>query len=273
MSGLPVRVHDAYVTGEGILHASLLGLFSLVDMRGGGKSNRGRIDALLRRGSLVSHGAATYPEEVRWEAVDDRIAYAMLTEGSISTTMLFTFDKQGLMRPWAQRRADAQWTARSFRRPGKVAFGTTTSVTVCEYRSLVRWPGCSARGREALLAWSHHRDQLRVRAVIEGQCQQGLTLRERVLEIISLSGRLSNGESSERLVAYILLYRYVQNNPLPYQTSSRASSLPSSARLPIVAVSMALYPPLRPFPSGSSPPEYSSLKTASNCPSGLDTPS
>jgi hypothetical protein len=151
-----VRVHDAYVTGEGILHASLLGLFSLVDMRGGGKSNRGRIDALLRRGSLVSHGAATYPEEVRWEAVDDRIAYAMLTEGSISTTMLFTFDKQGLMRPWAQRRADAQWTARSFRRPGKVAFGTTTSVAVCEYRSLVRWPGCSARGREALLAWSHY---------------------------------------------------------------------------------------------------------------------
>jgi hypothetical protein len=109
--------------------------------------------------------------------------------------------------------------------------------------------------------------------VIEGQCQQGLTLREHVLEIISLSGRLSNGESSERLAAYILLYRYVQNNPLPYQTSSRASSLPSSARLPIVAVSMALYPLLRPFPSGSSPPECSSLKTASNCPSGLDTPS
>jgi hypothetical protein len=29
MPGLPVRVHDAYIAGEGILHASLLGLFSL----------------------------------------------------------------------------------------------------------------------------------------------------------------------------------------------------------------------------------------------------
>ncbi len=41
--GLPVRVHDAYVTGEGILHASLLGLFSLVDMRGGGDVAEGEL--------------------------------------------------------------------------------------------------------------------------------------------------------------------------------------------------------------------------------------
>ncbi len=43
MSGLPVRVHDAYVAGEGILHASLLGLFSLVDMRGGGDLAEGEL--------------------------------------------------------------------------------------------------------------------------------------------------------------------------------------------------------------------------------------
>jgi hypothetical protein len=43
VSGLPVRVHDAYVTGEGILHASLLGLFSLVDMRGGGNLAEGEL--------------------------------------------------------------------------------------------------------------------------------------------------------------------------------------------------------------------------------------
>jgi len=34
MPGLPVRVHDAYVAGEGILHASLFGLITLADMRG-----------------------------------------------------------------------------------------------------------------------------------------------------------------------------------------------------------------------------------------------
>ena len=40
---VPVRVHDAYVAGEGILHASLLGLFSLVDMRCGGEAAEGEL--------------------------------------------------------------------------------------------------------------------------------------------------------------------------------------------------------------------------------------
>jgi hypothetical protein len=30
MPGLPVHVHDAYVAGEGILHATVLGLVSIV---------------------------------------------------------------------------------------------------------------------------------------------------------------------------------------------------------------------------------------------------
>jgi len=34
MPFLPVRVHDAYVAGEGILHAALFGFFTVVDMRG-----------------------------------------------------------------------------------------------------------------------------------------------------------------------------------------------------------------------------------------------
>ncbi|NWG02993.1 MAG: hypothetical protein HXY44_09085, partial [Syntrophaceae bacterium] len=34
MPGLTVRVHDAYIAGEGILHASLFGLVSLVNLRG-----------------------------------------------------------------------------------------------------------------------------------------------------------------------------------------------------------------------------------------------
>jgi hypothetical protein len=38
-----VRVHYAYVTGEGILHVPLLGLFSLVDMRGGSDLAEGEL--------------------------------------------------------------------------------------------------------------------------------------------------------------------------------------------------------------------------------------
>ena len=34
MPGLAARVHDAYVAGEGLLHASLLGLFTIANVRG-----------------------------------------------------------------------------------------------------------------------------------------------------------------------------------------------------------------------------------------------
>jgi len=96
MPGVPVRVHDAYVAGEGILHASLLGLFSVVEMRGTGE---------VAEGELMRYFAETtwYPtallssQGVRWEAVDDRSAYATLTEGDISITMLFRFNEQGLI--------------------------------------------------------------------------------------------------------------------------------------------------------------------------------
>ena len=36
MPGLQVRVHDAYITGEGILHAAVLGLVTVADSRGQG---------------------------------------------------------------------------------------------------------------------------------------------------------------------------------------------------------------------------------------------
>ena len=94
--GVPVRVHDAYVAGEAVLHASLLGLFSLVDMRGGGDVAEGELMRFFAEASW--YPTAPLPSQgVRWEAVDDRSAYATLTEGIISMTMLFTFDEQGLI--------------------------------------------------------------------------------------------------------------------------------------------------------------------------------
>ncbi len=96
MPGLPVRVHDAYVAGEGILHASLLGLFSVVDMRGGGEVAEGELMRFFAEAAW--YPTALLPSQgVRWEAVDDRSAFATLSEGDISLTMLFTFDEQGLI--------------------------------------------------------------------------------------------------------------------------------------------------------------------------------
>jgi hypothetical protein len=96
MPGVPVRVHDAYVAGEGIPHASLLGLFPLVDMRGGGDVAEGELMRFFAEAAW--YPTALLPSQgVRWEAEDDRSAYATLSEGDISLTMLFTFDEQGLI--------------------------------------------------------------------------------------------------------------------------------------------------------------------------------
>ena len=96
LPGLPVRVHDAYVGGEGVLHASVLGLFTVVDMRGTGDVAEGELMRFFAE-------AAWYPTAllpslgVCWEVKDDRSAYATLEEGDIALTMLFTFDEEGLI--------------------------------------------------------------------------------------------------------------------------------------------------------------------------------
>lgn len=93
---LSVRVHDAYVEGEGILQATVLGLFPVVDMRGTLDVAEGELMRFFAE-------AAWYPtsllpgQGVRWGAVDDDSAHATLTEGGISITMLFTFNEQGLI--------------------------------------------------------------------------------------------------------------------------------------------------------------------------------
>ena len=96
MPALPVRVHDAYVAGEGILHASLLGLFSLVSVRDTADMAAGELMRFLAEAAwyptalLPSHG-------VRWKSVDDRSAYATLTDGNCSVTMLFVFNEAGFI--------------------------------------------------------------------------------------------------------------------------------------------------------------------------------
>jgi hypothetical protein len=105
--GVPVRVHDAYVVGEGVLHASVLGLFTVVDMRGTGDIAEGELMRFFAE-------AAWYPtallpgQGVRWKARDDRSADATMQEGDISFTMLFTFDERGLIETvWAEARGRA----------------------------------------------------------------------------------------------------------------------------------------------------------------------
>ena len=94
--GLPVRVHDSYAAGEGVLHASVLGLLTVVDMRGTGEVAEGELMRFFAEAAW--YPTALLPSQgVRWEAADDRSAYATLEEGDISITMLFTFHQEGLI--------------------------------------------------------------------------------------------------------------------------------------------------------------------------------
>jgi len=92
--GVAVHVHDAYVAGEGVLHASLLGAVTLANLRGSGEIAQGELMRFLAEAAwyptalLPSHG-------VRWSAIDDRSAFATLVDDALSVTLRFTFLPDG----------------------------------------------------------------------------------------------------------------------------------------------------------------------------------
>ncbi len=96
MPGVPVLVHDAYVAGEGLLHASLLGVFSLARLRDTGALADGELMRFFAEAAW--YPTALLPSQgVRWEARDERSARATLTDGERSVTLLFTFAESGLI--------------------------------------------------------------------------------------------------------------------------------------------------------------------------------
>jgi hypothetical protein len=94
LPGVPVHVHDAYVAGEGVLHAALLGAITLANLRGGGDIARGELMRYLAESAW--YPTALLPSQgVRWSAIDDRSASATLEDGPVSVTLRFTFLPEG----------------------------------------------------------------------------------------------------------------------------------------------------------------------------------
>jgi hypothetical protein len=103
--GLKVFVHDAYVLGEGSLHASLLGLFTLANVYGTPELAQGE---LMRFFALTAwYPTALLPSQgVRWEAIDDTSARATLTDGATTVSLVFQFNAEGAI---ATFRAEARY--------------------------------------------------------------------------------------------------------------------------------------------------------------------
>lgn len=94
--GATVRVHDAYVAGEGILEASLWGLIPLAKAHGTPEAAHGELIRFLAEAAW--YPTALLPSQgVRWEAIDATSAKATLRDGATEATLLFTFDSAGLV--------------------------------------------------------------------------------------------------------------------------------------------------------------------------------
>lgn len=96
MPGLTVRVHDAYVAGEGILHAALLGLIPVVNLGGTREVAEGELMRFFAEAAW--YPTALLPSQgVRWEEIDGRSARATLADGAVTLAMLFSFNHDGLI--------------------------------------------------------------------------------------------------------------------------------------------------------------------------------
>lgn len=96
ISGLTVRVHDAYVAGEGVLHASLFGLITVMKMQNTPEIAQGELMRFFAE-SVVYPTALLPSQGVQWEAVDESSAKATLRDGAISLTLLFRFNSENLI--------------------------------------------------------------------------------------------------------------------------------------------------------------------------------
>jgi hypothetical protein len=95
--GVRVFVHDAYVAGEGLVHAALLGLVTLADLRGTPEAAHGELMRFMAE--AVWYPTALLPSQgVYWEALDDLSARATLTDGATTVTLDLRFDAEGLVR-------------------------------------------------------------------------------------------------------------------------------------------------------------------------------
>jgi hypothetical protein len=96
MPGLPVRVVDSYIAGQGLLHAAILGFFTMTNVSGAGEIARGEFMRFFAEAAW--YPTALLPSQgVRWQAVDDCSANATIVDGPLTLTLLFRFNGDDLM--------------------------------------------------------------------------------------------------------------------------------------------------------------------------------
>jgi hypothetical protein len=103
--GMKVFVHDTYLLGEGNLHASLLGLFTLANMHDTPELSQGELLRFFAEATW--YPTALLPSQgVRWEAIDNNSARATVTDSATTVSTVFQFNADGTI---ATFRAEARY--------------------------------------------------------------------------------------------------------------------------------------------------------------------
>jgi hypothetical protein len=94
--GIKVYVHDAYVAGDGVLHAALLGLIPLAHVRGSREAAQGELMRFLAE--ALWYPTKLLPSQgVRWDTKDNSSATATLRDGDCTVSLEFHFNGDGLV--------------------------------------------------------------------------------------------------------------------------------------------------------------------------------
>jgi hypothetical protein len=95
--GVPVLVRDGFVAGAGSMHASVLGLITMVSQEGTPEIASAALMRYLAE--AVWCPTALLPSQgVRWSPVDDSTARATLSVGPITVSLDYQFGADGLVR-------------------------------------------------------------------------------------------------------------------------------------------------------------------------------
>ena len=96
LPGLPVFVHDAYIAGEGLLHASAIGLRSIAEERGSPELGRGELLRFLAE--CAWYPSALLPGDItRWEPIDAERARVSIDDGANRAMLEVRFGADGLI--------------------------------------------------------------------------------------------------------------------------------------------------------------------------------
>lgn len=95
--GISARVLDAYVDGEGVLRANLLGAIPVASAGPDPQMNAAELQRYLSEAPWVP--TALLPATgVTWEGIDDRRATATIVDGDVSASASFHVDDEGYVR-------------------------------------------------------------------------------------------------------------------------------------------------------------------------------